>query len=126
MSERRSRNAAEWTTLGISLAVLVGVFALVAIQLRNPDAAPVPTARVKQVRAVGDRFHVDVEVTNEGDRTAANVQVNAEIQGIDGAISGDQTIDFLPGGGEQQLTFIFDDDPTTHELEVRVTGFTNP
>ena len=58
--------------------------------------------------------------------TAANVQVLAELI-IDGdELTGDQTIDFLSGGEDQHLSFIFDEDPASGELSVVVTGFAIP
>lgn len=126
MSKRPDRTTAEWVALGVSSVILLAVFALVAVQLRNPDAPPDPVARVEQVRPVGDRFQVNVSVRNDGDQTAANIQVNAELQTPDGPVSGDQTIAFLPGGGVEDLTFVFDDDPTASDFTVAVTGFADP
>lgn len=126
MSERSIRSAPERFALGLSAAVLLVVFGLVAVQLRGSDEAPDPVARVEDVRAVGGRFHVVVAVENLGDLTAANVQVNAEVQTADGPVTGDQIISFLPGGGEEHLTFVFEDDPAAQDLMVKVTGFADP
>ncbi len=126
MSRRPDRTNAEWVALGVSSAVLLVVIGLVAVQLRNPSAPPDPVSRVEQVRPVGDRFQVHVSVRNNGDQTATNVQVSAELQTPDGPALGDQTIDFLPGGGAKDLTFVFDDDPTAHDFTVTVTGFADP
>jgi uncharacterized protein (TIGR02588 family) len=38
----------------------------------------------------------------------------------------DQTIDFLAGGAEQDLVFVFEDDPADGELTIEVTSFAAP
>ena len=126
MSEHPGRSTPERVALGVSTAILVAVFALVAGQLRHPHDPADPVARIETVRPVGGRFHVDVAVRNDGDQTAVNVQVSAEVETPDGSVSGDQTVDFLPGGGKQHVTFVFDDDPESGGLTVAVTGFADP
>lgn len=126
MSRRPGRTTAEWVALAVSSAILLVVFALVTVQLRNPDALPDPVARVERIRPMGDRFHVQVSVRNNGDQTAADVQVSAELATADGPATGDQTIAFLAGGGVEDLTFVFEDDPAAHNLTVTVTGFADP
>ena len=66
------------------------------------------------------------EVLTEGDKTAANVQVRAELT-IDGeTIDGDQTIDFLSGGEDRALVFVFEQDPANGDVQVLVTSFAKP
>src|SRR3546814_5194873 len=59
--------------------VLAAVVLLIAVQMPGEDEPPVPTARVDDVRRLGDQFHVVVDVTNTGDQTAANVQITGEL-----------------------------------------------
>lgn len=126
MSRRHQRSVAEWITLAASTAVLLVVVALLVVQIGQGDEPAAPVAVVHDVREVGGQFHVDVGVTNEGDRTAANVQVVAELD-VDGhVISGDQTIDFLAGGEDSDLVFVFGDDPSRGSLTVAVTGYEVP
>lgn len=126
MSQQRERSAAEWVTFGVSTALLLAVVALIAIQMRGQVAAPAPVATVLEVREVGERFHVDVVVTNHGDETAANVQVSATLDIANQVSSADQTIDFLAGNEDAELVFAFDDHPRSDQLTVRVTGYTVP
>lgn len=65
-------------------------------------------------------------VALEGQSTAANVQVAAELVIEDETLAGDQTIDFLSGGETQHLSFVFDSDPATGDLSVAVTGYAVP
>ena len=126
-SDRQARTSAEWVTFVLSCAVLLVVIALVVVQLREEETEAAPEAkRVGPVRVVDGQHFVDVEVTNGGDATAANVQVGAELV-IDGEASeADQTIDFLAGSETEDLVFVFDDDPGDGELTVGVTGYGVP
>ena len=65
-------------------------------------------------------FAVLVRVTNHGDRTAEAVQVLAELSRKGEVIEdGEQSVDFLAGGESQELQFVFSEDPSKAELEVR-------
>lgn len=122
----RGRTPAEWVTFGISAAILLVVVAAVALQLRGDEDPPAPVAQVVEVRPVGKQFQVVVAVTNNGDQTAANVQMTGELD-IDGEVTtGDQTIDFLAGGEQRRVVFVFPDDPDNGDLTVIVSGFTIP
>lgn len=127
MSERTDRTSAEWTTLVVSCCVLLLVVGLVSSQMWSPRTPPAPVATLTGERhEVGAVHHVDVQVANRGDETAANVQVSVELI-IDGeVITADQTIDFLAGDDEADLVFVFADDPDDGDLAVTVTGFAAP
>ena len=96
---RPAAPTAEWTALACSCLVLaVAGRADRGAARRRPRGRrhPSPWSTGSPARATG-LHHVDVVVTNEGDETAANVQVSAELT-IDGeATTADQTIDFLAG-----------------------------
>jgi uncharacterized protein (TIGR02588 family) len=121
------RTAAEWTALACSCLVLAVLVGLIVAQLGDDREPAAPVAVIDgEPRAIDDLHHVDVVVTNEGDETAANVQVSAELT-IDGeATTADQTIDFLAGDEEEELVFVFGDDPAEGELTVEVSGFAVP
>jgi uncharacterized protein (TIGR02588 family) len=126
MSEREPRTTAEWFTLAGSCAVLGVVVVLIVVQLLSSRDPAAPVAVLEGTRRVGDVHHVEVTVTNEGDDTAADIQVNADLT-IDGeVVSADQVIDFLSGGEDEDLVFVFEDDPAEGELEVVVSGFSVP
>lgn len=126
MSKRGSRSVAEWVSFLASLTVIVVIIGLIAVQIPGSDDPAAPVARLEGVESVGDAFHVRVAVRNEGDVTAVNVQVSAELTIEGETLTGDQTIDFLSGSQQQSLTFVFDQDPAAGELTVSVTGFAAP
>lgn len=128
MSDRDPRTVAEWTALACSALLLAAVVGLIVVQMRGTRDPAAPTAVVVgEVREVGDLHHVDVTVTNEGDETAANLQVSAELT-VDGEVvtTADQTVDFLSGDEEEDLVFVFEDDPHDGDLTVAVTSFSRP
>jgi uncharacterized protein (TIGR02588 family) len=127
MSTDRGRTAAQWTTLLVSSLLLLLV---VAILVRDTVQDRTPAAPVAEVdgspRRSGDRWIVDVVVTNEGDDTAANTQVAASLE-VGGEVSeADQVINFLAGGAEEHLSFAFADDPADGELTIEVRSFAEP
>jgi uncharacterized protein (TIGR02588 family) len=127
MTDRDRRTAAEWFTLVSSCVVLGMVVVLIVAQWRGSEHPAAPVAIVADpVRELDDRYYVDVMVTNHGDDTAANVQVNASLEVEGSTTEGDQTVDFLAGNEEVRLTFVFDDDPRRGELTIAVTGFADP
>ncbi len=126
MSERRERTSAEWITFAVAVVVLllvIGAIAMEAVQSKDPAR---PVAVVEQTERVGERYEVRVSVENRGDLAASNVQVLASLE-LDGETTeGDQVVDFLAGDDEEELVFVFEDDPSSGELSVEVTGFTVP
>ncbi len=127
MSPRAARSAAEWTTFAVASLLVLTLLAVIALDAAQTDTPAAPVAKQSgPVEEVGGRFHVAVAVTNEGDETAEAVQVVASLQ-VDGdTIDADQTVDFLAGGDQVDLIFVFDDDPDDGELQVAVSGFTVP
>ena len=85
-----------------------------------------PVALVQETQQVGDQFQVRVTVENKGDKAATAVQVVASLEVNGDTTEGDQVVDFLAGGDDEELVFVFADDPADGELSVEVTGFTVP
>ena len=122
----KRRVAAEWVTFAIATAIVLAVIGLIAAQIPGTDLPASPTAKAAEpVRREG-QFVVPVEVTNGGDATAENVQVAATLEIGGETFEADQAIDFLAGGETAELEFVFGEDPSSGELDVRVTGFSVP
>lgn len=123
---RSKGTLAESVTLALCAAVLAVVIGVILLLGPDKDDPAAPVASIERIEQVGDDFHVTVLVRNTGGRTAANVQVNAELV-VDGETTeGDQTIDFLAPGNEADLAFVFADDPSSGDLTVGVGGFLKP
>jgi uncharacterized protein (TIGR02588 family) len=66
-------------------------------------------------------------VTNQGDETAENVQVRAEVNVEDEVVAeGEQVIDFLSGDETEEVVFVFDELPANAEVELTVASFKVP
>lgn len=120
------RSPAEWVTFAVAVVILAAVVGLVAMEIPQSRTPPSPVAEVRAIEDRGGRFVVIVQVANVGQRTAKGVQVETSLA-VDGEErSGDQVVDFLSGGEQEEFEFVFDDDPATGDLAVRVTGYSLP
>ena len=127
MAEREGRSVAEWVTFAVSVAILLLVAGLIAVEAGEPDRPALPrVVESGPAERHGDRWLVPAKVRNEGGATAEAVQVVAELTVGDQVIEADQTVEFLARDEEAEVAFVFDQDPATGQLEVRVTGFTVP
>lgn len=122
------RSLAEWVTFAVASAVLlVVVGAIASLWMDGAERPPGFAVRTLGVREDEGRFHVRARVENTGDQTAEGVQVVAELTAGHGAPEeGEQTIDFLSGGEEEQVEFIFTTDPAGGDLVVDVRSFKVP
>lgn len=125
-----ARSAAEWTTLGISLVILLSIFGLVTSFAVSGDDQPATIsveALTAEVRFDGGLYYVAVEVTNRGDHTVEDVVVEAELDTGSGTpITADFTIVFLAGGERVQGTFVFEEDPRQGELTAHAVSYIEP
>ena len=126
-TRRQARTPAEWVTFGISVAILLVVVGLIATQAGGSDSPALPRVLKKgPVEHRGDRFLVPVEIRNDGGGTAETVQVTAELTIGEETIEADQTVEFLAHGERAEVTFVFEQDPASGELVIRVSGYTVP
>lgn len=120
------RTSAEWVTFAVACLVLAVVAALALSQMVGPQEPAAPRAVITGLTSVQGERHVAVEVTNDGDDTATNVQVVLETTVGGEKEEADQVIDFLAGGEIVHLVFVVDPDIGMEQLVVSVTGFTEP
>jgi uncharacterized protein (TIGR02588 family) len=124
---QRRRSAAEWTTLAVSIVLILGLVALVTyVSMTGGDDLPSVEARPlpAEMRHVGESYYLPVAVTNRGGHTAAEVVVQAELAGRDGSSQASEfTLDFLAGGETREGTVVFATDPLAGELTLGVASF---
>jgi uncharacterized protein (TIGR02588 family) len=121
-----SRSQAEWVTFGVSLAVVVALVVTIVALWAGGESAADLVVREDGTRRSGDTYLVDAIVTNEGDATAANVQVVATLT-VDGEVSeAEQVVDFLAGAEDAKLVFVFPSDPADGSLVLAVASFADP
>ncbi|MGB3672219.1 MAG: TIGR02588 family protein [Phormidesmis sp.] len=128
-NQSESRSAAERVSFFVALAILLGIVSGVGylwVSDRNQSlpVLKVSTSRTEQRQA---DYYVPFTVTNLGGKTAATVQVTAELR-INSEVveSGEQIIDFLSREEEATGAFIFVRNPNEGELTIRVASYSEP
>jgi uncharacterized protein (TIGR02588 family) len=125
--ERSGRTVAEWTTLSISVSLILGLIALVTyVSISGGNQPPSVEVRplVQEMRHEGETYYLPVAVTNRGGRTAEEVMVMAELVAGEGPPeTAEFALDFLAGGETTEGTTVFATDPLAGELTVRVVSF---
>jgi uncharacterized protein (TIGR02588 family) len=124
------RSIAEWTTLGISIAIVAAILGLITfLYYRGTEEAPriEASANLEGLRHEQSGYYLPVEVTNEGDQTVEDVIVEAELDTGEGQPqTAEITVMFLAGGERATGTFVFEDDPSQGDLTVHATSYKNP
>jgi uncharacterized protein (TIGR02588 family) len=92
-----------------------------------PDAVPRLVVQVDTVVAYRSGYAVEFRAINDGDATAANVQVHGELRADTGVVEqSESTIDFVPARSWREGGLVFQNDPRRYRLEVRPVGFNRP
>ena len=124
---RRGRSAAEWTTLAISIILILGLVSLVTyVSMTGGNKPPIIEARalLEEMRHEGESYFLPVAVTNRGGRTAEEVLIQAELAGSDGSTEASEfTLDFLAATETREGTVVFATDPSSGELTIDVASF---
>jgi len=123
------RSTSEQVSFLIALLILFGIIGSVGylwVRDRN-QSLPVLEISVDSAEQRETSYYVPFTVINFGGKTAATVQVIAELRiGSETVESGEQTINFLSREEEVSGTFVFTRDPGEGELTVRVASYLNP
>ncbi|MEO1393299.1 MAG: TIGR02588 family protein [Cyanobacteria bacterium J06634_5] len=130
VSERRKmRSLAERITLIVCTVVLMAIVGLVLYDWQLSKNLP-PAFQVEiteATRLTEGRYYVPFTLKNTGGRIARTVQVLAELQLPDGSEeTGEQQFDFLSGNERKKGGFVFEHNPQTGDLVIRVASFGLP
>ena len=119
------RSTAEWVTLGISVAIVLGVVLLVIYTSLKGEDEPATIEvqpQLEQVRQVQDAYYLPVTITNRGDRTAEDIQVHLSLTGGTGEPPSTQfTIRFLAAGERAEAVVVFREDPSQGTLTTTIS-----
>jgi uncharacterized protein (TIGR02588 family) len=87
-----------------------------------------PSLRVVQgpVLEGPDHYVLEVQVTNEGEETAAEVVVEGRLGAGDGTEVSSVVIDYVPPGPGVSAALVFERDPRAGEVVLRVRGYRYP
>lgn len=119
-SGNNQRSIAEWTTLAISVTILLTIIGLIGwlhFMGGGRPAAIVVEPQADQFRQEASGYYLPVVIRNEGDTTVQDVQIQGELDtGSGEPETAEFVIPFLVGGEEVDGTFIFQSDPSQGEL----------
>lgn len=117
---RSVRSTAEWVTLSASVLIVLTLAALVLYQQFTQGTAPPVIEvqpRLQELRQEGGAFYLPVEITNKGEVTAEDIEVQLTLQTKD---KEPETIQFqvklLAGGESDTQTAIFQNDPSKGDI----------
>lgn len=132
---RRRAISPEQVTFAIAsllVAILIGLI-LLSWAIKGDEPPVLSITHSEAIREIEGEFYVPFTLKNTGGRTAESVQVIGELRekgekGKKGEIieTGDQQIDFLSGGEEEEAAFIFTQDPRQADLTLRVASYKLP
>ena len=126
VAEKTSR--LEWAVALLGLVLVLGAAGyMAAYGLAGPKRPPVLMIEQVSVVPVEGRYALRFEARNEGDATAASVQLAAELL-EDGEVveRAEAVLDYLPRDSRREGAFLFSRDPQAYVLDLRIEGYTAP
>jgi uncharacterized protein (TIGR02588 family) len=114
------RPVLQWVMATLGGAVTLAAIGVMVWEGLQPSSPPILMARIIKVDVTAAGHIATIQVKNDGDDTAAAVNIEAAL--------GDQTaratLDYVPGHGEAEAYLRFEADPRT--AVVRVEGWSAP
>jgi uncharacterized protein (TIGR02588 family) len=113
------QSTAEWISLGVSLAVLMGfVGAIVWLWIHQPVGPPQFMVQRGMVRSETGLFYLPVTITNTGGSAAGQVRVEAKLNNAGHEEMTVATVDFLPVRAQEEVVMIFRSEPSAAVVQV--------
>ena len=125
---RRPIPVTEWVVAAIGAVLVAGTIGWLVYMATMRDETP-PDVRVVEdgVVALQGGWVVRFRATNAGSQAAAELLVEGELMGPDGALeTSEATIDYLPPRSEREGGLFFSHDPRQHGLRLRAKGYVHP
>jgi uncharacterized protein (TIGR02588 family) len=117
----------EWVAAAISAVIVIGVLAVLIRGAAAGETGPDIVLRVDSVVRGTSGYHVVFTAENRGTRTAAALNIGAELWAGDVMVeSSTSTIDYLPGESQRGGGLFFEHDPQTLRLVLRPLGYEEP
>lgn len=127
--QKPERSPAEWITFIVASLILAMIVGLVGYTWYHEDSQPpvIAVSNKDKIRQSNGQYYVLFEVVNNGGETAESVQITAELK-VDGKVveTGEQQIDFLSSGEQEEGAFVFTKNPRQGELTIRVASYKLP
>ncbi|MFN7110375.1 MAG: hypothetical protein ACK4M2_01970 [Brevundimonas sp.] len=119
-SSAAPRPLLQWGMAAVGAAVTASAIGVIIWDGLQPASPPSLSARILKVEATSSGHVAVIEVVNDGDDTAAGVDIEAVL----GDQSATATLDYVPGHGQAKAYVRFDADPRA--ADVRVKGWSAP
>jgi uncharacterized protein (TIGR02588 family) len=118
----------EWIVAIISTILVLFVLGYTTYEgLTRGSAPPLLHVQVDSVVQTGEVYVVAFSIGNEGDATAAGVQVEGTLRDGDAVLErSDVRFDFVPVDAVRSGALLFTRDPRQHALRVRPVGYERP
>ena len=128
--DQQGRSVAEWTTLGVSVAIILLLIGLVGYLFLNEGDKPAiieVTPMLSATRQVNGTYYVPVEVTNRGSRTVEQLRARVVLMNAQGQLeTAEIEFDFLASGATDQAVVVFGDDPSGNTVTGQVVSYLVP
>ena len=129
--ERQPRHAVpllEWMVAGLGIVLVGGAIAFLLYHSSTRGQTPPDIRAVaKRVLELDHGYVVQFRVLNDGGSAAAQVTIEGELVGPDGATErGEAVLDYLPPRSDREGGLLFTRDPRGGELRLRATGYARP
>jgi uncharacterized protein (TIGR02588 family) len=120
--------ALEWAFGFVGFALVAATIVFLAYEaLTGGNAPPDIAVRADRIVAQDQGYLVEISATNRGDRTAAAVQVQAELKnGAETVESSEVQFQYLPARSERKGGVYFTHDPRRLKLVIRARGYERP
>ena len=115
------RKLAEWVTLGVSSATILGLMTYLVLDLTEPDSPYVElvaTPMHAEARRVGERFVLPIDIANRGSRTVSHASFSVAVAGIDSGRNETIEVDYLARESTQRVYKFVDRDPASAKVTV--------
>lgn len=109
------RPVLQWVMAALGAAITLGAVGIVVWEAVQPPSPPALSARIVAVQATAAGQVATVRVQNDGDDTAAAV----DIEGVLGDQTATATLDYVPGHGHARAYLRFDADPRAATIAVK-------
>ncbi len=127
-AQENTEPLSEWIAAAVGLVILLSsIGGLVWTALADGHQRVAPVARVASVERRGERFHVLLQVHNQGGAAAAALRVVAQLREGERVVEEAETeFEHLAGHSSREAGLFFRNDPARMDLSVSVKSYQRP
>ena len=126
--EEQNRRRLEAVAAAIGAVLAIGTLGVIIREgVTSGDRPPLVELRTERVRAFEGGFLVEVAIRNGGDRAAADLTIEGQLNRGDSTVeTSEMLLDYLPGSSSRRGGLYFRNDPADYELVLRASGYRDP